>query len=75
MLATLVAVVRKIDDAMTGDATLFARQDGVEAAWAIVDRLLREPVEPTFYPPGSWGPAEVDILVSMVGGWLKTGAE
>lgn len=73
--ARLGAYERLIGDAMTGDATLFARQDGVEAAWAIVDPLLRDPVEPAFYAPGSWGPAEADILVSTVGGWLKTGGE
>ncbi len=31
---------RLIGDAMEGDPTLFARQDAVEAAWAIVDRVL-----------------------------------
>ena len=36
---------RLLGDAMTGDATLFARQDVVEAAWAIVDPVTRR-VEP-----------------------------
>ena len=31
------AYERLLGDAMLGDATLFARQDVVEAAWAIVD--------------------------------------
>jgi glucose-6-phosphate 1-dehydrogenase len=31
---------RLLGDAMEGDATLFSRQDGVEAAWAIVDPIL-----------------------------------
>jgi len=34
------AYERLIGDAMVGDATLFARQDGVEAAWRIVDPIL-----------------------------------
>src|SRR5450432_3908745 len=34
------AYERLLGDAMAGDATLFARQDGVEAAWAIVDPIL-----------------------------------
>ena len=34
---------RLLGDAMTGDATLFARQDVVEAAWAIVDPVLNAP--------------------------------
>jgi glucose-6-phosphate 1-dehydrogenase len=71
--ARLGAYERLLGDAMTGDATLFARQDVVEAAWAIVDPVLQEPVEPSFYQPGTWGPAEADILVSKVGGWTKTG--
>ena len=33
---------RLLGDAMAGDATLFAREDVVEAAWAIVDPILRE---------------------------------
>jgi glucose-6-phosphate 1-dehydrogenase len=71
--ARLSAYERLIGDAMTGDAMLFARQDGVEAAWAIVEPLLQESIEPSFYPQRSWGPAEAEILVSTVGGWLKTG--
>ena len=34
------AYERLLGDAMAGDATLFARQDGVEAAWAIVEPIL-----------------------------------
>jgi glucose-6-phosphate 1-dehydrogenase len=34
---------RLLGDAIAGDATLFARQDVVEAAWAIVDPLLADP--------------------------------
>jgi glucose-6-phosphate 1-dehydrogenase len=67
------AYERLLGDAMHGDATLFARQDVVEAAWAIVDPMLHENASPIFYQPGSWGPAEADILVSKVGGWVKTG--
>ncbi|MCZ8131010.1 MAG: hypothetical protein O9284_06865 [Steroidobacteraceae bacterium] len=31
---------RLIGDALRGDQASFARQDGVEAAWALVDELL-----------------------------------
>jgi glucose-6-phosphate 1-dehydrogenase len=60
---------RLIGDAMTGDATLFARQDSVEAAWAIVDPILGDatPVHP--YEPGTWGPAEADRIIARHGGW------
>ena len=34
------AYERLLGDAMVGDATLFARQDVVEAAWAIVDPVI-----------------------------------
>jgi glucose-6-phosphate 1-dehydrogenase len=60
---------RLLGDAMSGDATLFARQDVVEAAWAIVDPLLQNPGPMFEYEPGTWGPAEADRLVADVGGW------
>jgi glucose-6-phosphate 1-dehydrogenase len=60
---------RLLGDAMAGDATLFARQDVVEAAWAIVDPVIHGPSPMFDYEPGSWGPAEADRLVAEVGGW------
>ena len=60
---------RLIGDAMHGDATLFARQDVVEAAWAIVDPVIHGPSPMFEYDPGSWGPPQADRLVSQVGGW------
>jgi len=63
----LDAYVRLIGDAMDGDPTLFARQDSVEAAWAIVNPVL-EPGNRLFvYECGSAGPAEARSLVG--GGW------
>ncbi len=55
---------RLLGDAMVGDATLFARQDLVEAAWAIVDPVLAPSKPPCPYEPGSWGPPEADDLVT-----------
>jgi glucose-6-phosphate 1-dehydrogenase len=63
------AYERLIGDAMIGDPTLFARQDVVEAAWAIVDPVLRNPKPVIEYAPGSWGPGEADRLVENIGGW------
>jgi len=60
---------RLLGDAMNGDATLFARQDVVEAAWAIVDPLIKNPGPIFEYEPGSWGPPQADALVAEVGGW------
>ncbi len=63
------AYERLLGDAMVGDSTLFARQDAVEAAWAIVDPLLRLDGMPDEYEPGSWGPAAAEVLTAAVGGW------
>jgi glucose-6-phosphate 1-dehydrogenase len=63
------AYERLLGDAMEGDATLFARQDVVEAAWTIVDPLIRDPNPLHEYEPGTWGPREADGLVAGVGGW------
>ena len=60
---------RLLGDAMAGDATLFARQDVVEAAWAIVDPVIHGPSPMYDYEPGTWGPPEADQMVSEVGGW------
>lgn len=60
---------RLLGDAMVGDATLFARQDVVEAAWAIVDPVIHGPSPMYGYEPGTWGPKEADALTAEVGGW------
>jgi len=60
---------RLLGDAMSGDATLFAREDGVEAAWAIVDPVLQASGPIHEYEPGTWGPSQADGLVADVGGW------
>ena len=65
----LDAYERLLGDAMLGDATLFARQDVVEAAWAIVDPVIRGPSALFDYEPGTWGPPQADALVADVGGW------
>ncbi|HVR70101.1 MAG TPA: glucose-6-phosphate dehydrogenase [Vicinamibacteria bacterium] len=65
----LDAYERLLGDAMAGDATLFARQDVVEAAWAIVDPVIHGPSPMYDYEPGTWGPVEADALVAEVGGW------
>jgi glucose-6-phosphate 1-dehydrogenase len=67
--ASLGDYERLLGDALAGDATLFARQDVVEAAWAIVDPLIAQPGAVFEYEPGSWGPPEADRLVAEVGGW------
>ena len=57
------AYERLLHDAMTGDHTLFTREDGVERAWEIVTPILEQPAPLFFYKRGSWGPAQSDELI------------
>jgi glucose-6-phosphate 1-dehydrogenase len=63
------AYERLLLDAMLGDATLFARCDEVEAAWALMTPILTawEESEPEPYPAGSWGPDTADRLLARDG--------
>ena len=63
------AYERLLDDAMDGDQRLFARADGVEAAWRVVAPVLRDPGPVHGYEPGSWGPAAAETLIENDGGW------
>jgi len=67
---TVSAYERLIGDALRGDPSLFARQDSIEAAWRIVDRIANQDSRPPRpYADGGWGPAEADVLARDVGGW------
>jgi glucose-6-phosphate 1-dehydrogenase len=68
------AYERVLGDAMAGDSTLFARQDYVEEAWRIVDPVLKADTPIHQYEKDSWGPAEVDRIVSPPGGWHNPAA-
>jgi glucose-6-phosphate 1-dehydrogenase len=65
------AYERLLGDALAGDATLFAREDYVEEAWRIVDPVLKTETPVYEYEPNSWGPSEVDKIVSPPAGWQK----
>jgi glucose-6-phosphate 1-dehydrogenase len=60
---------RLLGEAMTGDPFMFARQDGVEAAWAVVDGVLDNHEAAHPYPVGSWGPAGADRLLNGAAHW------
>lgn len=62
------AYERALTDAMSGDATLFAREDYVEEAWRIVDPALKAKTPVFEYEPGTWGPKEA-TQVGPPGGW------
>lgn len=60
---------RLLGDAIRGDATLFVREDGVEAAWNVVDPILGNVTPVLEYEPNTWGPAEADQITAANGGW------
>lgn len=67
------AYERLLLDALKGDASLFARSDGIEIAWALLDPVLEgwektpavSPLHP--YAPKTWGPAAADELLARAG--------
>ena len=65
------AYERLLLDTLTGDASLFTREDEVEMAWRLIDPIIngweatKQPM--AFYGPGSWGPAESDTLLARDG--------
>ena len=60
---------RLLGDAMAGKTALFAREDSVEAAWAVVDPVLKNHRRARPYAVGTWGPQDADALVAGDGGW------
>jgi glucose-6-phosphate 1-dehydrogenase len=63
------AYERLLGDAMSGDSTLFAREDYVEEAWRIVDPALAASTPVHVYEQGTWGPKEAEAITPP-GGWV-----
>jgi glucose-6-phosphate 1-dehydrogenase len=63
------AYERLLGDAMAGHGTLFTREDAVEAAWVVVDSVLKAHNRIHPYRRGSWGPHEADALIADDGCW------
>ncbi|MFZ0198212.1 MAG: glucose-6-phosphate dehydrogenase [Candidatus Sulfotelmatobacter sp.] len=61
---------RLLGDAMRGRSELFARQDLVEAQWRVVEPILGNITPFYHYDPGTWGPDEVQQLISSDGPWI-----
>jgi glucose-6-phosphate 1-dehydrogenase len=65
-------------DVIKGDATLFMRDDQVEAAWKVVTPILdaweaSPPVDFPNYPAGNWGAEAAEVLIARDGrSWLPT---
>jgi len=60
---------RLLGDAMVGDGALFTRENSVEAAWAVVDPVLKKHHRVRPYKRGSWGPKEADALIASDCRW------
>jgi len=65
---------RLLSDAICGDASLFTRDDSVEAAWRVVEPVIGgargvhlDP--PLAYEPGTWGPSAAAKVVASREGW------
>jgi glucose-6-phosphate 1-dehydrogenase len=72
------AYERLLLEALEGDASLFTRSDGIEAAWRLVDPVMQG-WESTGIPPlatyeaGGWGPVEADELLARDGrSWIAS---
>jgi glucose-6-phosphate 1-dehydrogenase len=54
---------RLLGDAVRGDTALFTQDDCVEAAWRVVDPVLRAGLPVMEYEPGTWGPGAAGKIV------------
>jgi len=55
--------------ALTGDGSLFTRQDSVEESWRVLTPLLDAPPPVAPYAKATWGPVAGDHLTAGFGGW------
>jgi glucose-6-phosphate 1-dehydrogenase len=60
---------RLLTDAMNGDGALFTREDAVEAAWKVVNRVLKTHPRVLPYKRGTWGPKAADAFIAADGEW------
>jgi len=74
------AYERLLLDAIQGDASLFTRSDSIEAAWGLIDPVIKEwelngdpPI--AHYEPGSWGPGEADQILAQDGRVWRRGCD
>jgi glucose-6-phosphate 1-dehydrogenase len=63
---------RLLIDCIKGDQTLFARQDGIESMWAVIDPVIERwgtSPAPEFpnYKAGTWGPEKSENLLRSEG--------
>jgi glucose-6-phosphate 1-dehydrogenase len=65
----MTAYERLLGDAMAGEDLLFAREDGVEAAWRVVNDVLTDHDPAIPYKPHTWGPPQAEALIGGADGW------
>jgi glucose-6-phosphate 1-dehydrogenase len=65
----MTAYERLIGDALDGENLLFAREDGVEEAWRVVDDVLEHHDRAYPYKPHTWGPSQAEGLIKDADGW------
>ncbi|MBC8506921.1 MAG: glucose-6-phosphate dehydrogenase [Anaerolineales bacterium] len=66
------AYERLLQEAIEADASLFTRSDGIEAAWRLIDPIIRgwdkeRSGNLDIYESGSWGPARAKELLARDG--------
>jgi len=60
---------RLLGDAIRGDASLFTSDEGVEAAWRVVDPVVMSPTPVAGYEQGTWGPTASRAIIASEEGW------
>jgi glucose-6-phosphate 1-dehydrogenase len=65
----MTAYERLLGDAMDGENLLFAREDGVEKAWRVVDHVVYHHHKAYPYKPHTWGPHQAEGLIHDQDGW------
>ena len=60
---------RLFHDALTGDRSLFTREDAVEETWRILQPLIESPPSTLTYPKGTWGPPVANELLRGHAPW------
>ena len=72
------AYERLLVEALRGDAALFTRSDGIEAAWKLIDSVANgwqtsNIPDLALYRRGSWGPTEASTLLARDGRLWRLG--
>ena len=65
----MIPYERLLGDAIRGGPLLFVHEDGVEAAWGVVDPIPGNLTPVHEYESNSWGPTEADQISAGHGGW------